>query len=255
MTVPYQTYEPVQEPVPIGTEFQCPSSGEAFSFTVRVRWAWVGGVYGRGDIRGDVAPFARQTWDRVVGTARHVLRRFPPDRAADAEDELNRKLEALSRTEQPASGKANWVARAEVDSHDDVRDARRRGWAATRQSGSEQAAALERVAHYRERIRSWRQLLADIGLDDPQETPAPYLAPYLLKLATKPDEAAETVLEMARRREEKDLELMGFLDAAVKGRGSVNLYEYDLAMDTALSRLMQWAGLRSPGGNGDGATP
>lgn len=253
MTTPYQSFEPVQEAVPIGTPFQCPSSGEAFPFTVRVRWWWIGSPQGRGDIQADVKPIMRKTWDQILVTTRKVLRGHEPELAQEAESALNQALDELSGSEQPIPEKVRWSARAEVDCHEDVRDALRRGWVVSKR----QNAALAQVEKYEKRILRWRELLATIGLDDLEDKPAPFLAPYLLKLAMKPEEADETVMVMARRREEKDEELMDFLDAAVKGRGAVNLYEYDRAMDTALSRLMQWAGLTPPaeGSGTDGGSP
>ena len=57
---------------------------------------------------------------------------------------------------------------------------------------------------------------------------------------------AEVVDRMAASREEKDDQLLSAVVEAMEGRSQLNLLEADLAYDSALRRLMQWAGLPVP---------
>jgi hypothetical protein len=195
-----------------------------------------------------------------MASARALLRQFPPDRPADAEKALNFSLEQLARDDQPIPEKAVWSARAEVDPHDDVRELMRQK--SKRRAGivADREYSLELADAYREAVARWKKLLEDIGLDDGGARPAPYVAPFLVRLAARPEEAPTIVQELAGHREERDSELFDTVKTAIEGTGKVNLMEYELAMDSALRRLMHWAGLALPGdaghdaiGNGNGS--
>jgi hypothetical protein len=239
---------PVLEYVAEPLELRTPAEGDAYDFTVTVYRVWTDGGRSPDAVQRRFLDFEGQVNESIALTTRRVLRRYAPHRTDDAESDLNDQLDRLAR-EGLGDRWLRWSARAEVAAHDDVRAILRTAW--TRQS---EVTALheyseEIVKKYTDTIELWRKFLAGLGIGEfTGDQPAPFIAPHLVRLAADPGSAASIIQELAKRREEKDGELLSQVSEAVRNvdNADVNLFEYEVAQSSALSRLMEWAGLPVP---------
>ncbi len=175
---------------------------------------------------------------------RCVLRTYPPHQAAEAETCLNARLDVLAHQGLPETT-LGWSARAEVTLHTDVRTLQQQAWTRALEQDALHDFSQQLVGNYTEMATQWRRLLAMLGIDalDADLPPAPYLARYLLRLAAQPQHAADIVDRLAEQRESKDDDLLATVFKAVDNANNVDLLEFDVAHNSALVRLMQWAGL------------
>ncbi|GAA3621653.1 hypothetical protein GCM10022223_43180 [Kineosporia mesophila] len=232
--------------------FSSPSRGDAYDFSVRLRWIWTGGTWDGPTIARDVDRFKGEVWEDIAVAVRCILRTFPPDAAAEAESALNRRLAEITAQKQPSGTDLHWSIRAEVTPHEDVRQIQQQGWTHRLSWNAEQKLALVMVSDLKELTTNWRDLLKHVGIGTEEElaamdTPPPFIARHLIRLATQsPHKAAEVVDLLAQDRDQRDERLLEAVTGAVNGLDSVNLLEYDVTYDSALRSLMAWAGLPVP---------
>ncbi|WP_239336236.1 hypothetical protein [Frankia sp. CiP3] len=228
----------------VGEPVQTPSKGDAYDFEVTVRCAWHDGQRPVTEIRSRAADYESLVQEKIAVATRCVLRAYPPHQAAEAETCLNAQLDVLARQGLPETT-LGWSARAEVTLHTDVRALQQQAWTRALQQDALHDFSQQLVSNYTEMATQWRRLLAMLGIDalDAELPPAPYLARHLLRLAAQPEHAADVVDQLAEQREAKDDELLTTVFQAVDNANNVNLLEFDVAHNSALVRLMQWAGL------------
>jgi hypothetical protein len=227
--------------------FTTPARGDAFEFHVSIRWRWTDGRWSTRWLKRPTGPSRGEVWEEIAVATRCMLRRYPPHMPAEAEAALNNRLDGM------AAEDGRWRGRAEVGLDEAVRQQQQESWkrvltqhADQKLVRTERRAAHELLDDYAKLVRRWQTLLADVGIGEKGETPPPYLGRYLVRLAAEPTTAANVVDRLSDRREEKDDELLQAVVDAMTGRDQVNLLETDLAYDSALRRLVDWAGLPLP---------
>jgi hypothetical protein len=236
--------EYVTEPL----EFRTPARGGAFDFLVAVSCVWTDGGRSETSVRRRCEQYERQVSEMIAVTARDVLRCHDPDRTAAAEDDLNRVLDELAR-KGLGDRRPRWSARAEVTPHETVQAVLRTAWSRHSEVTALHEYSTEVIEKYRDTIGRWRRFLAELGIGElTSDQPAPFIAPHLVRLAADPGSAAGIIEELARRREDKDGELLKEVSDAIRNveAADVNLFEYEAAQSSALSRLMEWAGFPVP---------
>ena len=229
-----------------------PAKGDAYDFLVDVHWRWTDGHWSTRWLKRSTGPGRATVWEEISIAVRCVLRAFPPHMPAEAEEALNLRLGEM------AGRDGRWRARAEVGLDDAVRELQQESWnrvlkqdadrtLARNQRRADHELAQAVLEDHATLVQRWRRLLADVGIgEDDGGTPPPYVGRYLIRLAADPTAAADVVDRLSERREERDDQLMEAVIAAMKSRNDVNLMEADLAYDSALRRLMDWAGLPLP---------
>jgi hypothetical protein len=227
------------------SRFTTPSKGDAYDFTVRIRWVWVGGQWRDTRLAETVEPLKADVWEQIAVATRCVLRAFPPHMAAEAEEKLNSRLDEIMRRQSPDTV-ARWTARAEVSPHEEVQKQQQEAWSQRLAQAAHQELAGAIVDDFAVMTAKWQELLAKVGIWRPEEIPPAFLGRYLVRLAAEPTHAAAVVDALSERREQKDHELLQAVVDAVRGVDNLNLLEADLAYDSALRRLMAWAGIPLP---------
>jgi hypothetical protein len=241
---------PVEEPgryvppVPT-TELVLPSHGDAYDFTVRIRWEWSARGWPIARLADAVRPLTDDVWQQIVLIARQVLRSFPPHLPADAETALNRRLKE-ARKSQPPGSPIRWSALAEVRPHEKIRQQQQEAWSRRLRRAADQEMARIVIDDYIELTAKCRELLTTVGIGMADGPPPAFIGRYLVQLATDPTTAASVIDALSEHREEKDKEMLQAVVDAVHRSPTVNLMEADLAYDSALRRLMDWAGLPVP---------
>jgi hypothetical protein len=231
--------------------FTTPSAGDAYDFSVRIHWVWTGGNWRSDRLADSVEPLKADVWEQIAIATRCILRSFPPHLAAEAEEKLNNRLGEIM-DKQSSGLPARWTARAEVSPHEEVQKQQQEAWSRRlRQAANHELAGII-VDDYAVMTDKWRELLEQVGIRTTKpggalnEPPPPFLGRYLVRLAYDPAAAAAVVDALSNHREQKDHELLETVDAAIKGHDNLNLMEADTAYDSALRRLMDWAGLPLP---------
>ncbi|MGF7236177.1 MAG: hypothetical protein ACQSGP_14620 [Frankia sp.] len=234
-------------PTTPSTSFLTPSKGDAYDFSVEVKWAWTGGADDVAALEEEVEPYREDTWDKIAVAIRCILRCYPPHQAAEAEAAINRRLADLALDDQADGTAARWAARVEVSLHEDVRSIQQAAWARRLRRAADHELAGTLVDNHIEMAHRWRRLLAEIGIGEATDAPPPpFVGRYLLRLAAEPAEAPNVVDVLSHQRELKDRELLDTVFKAVTSADNVNLLEFEATYDSALRRLMAWAGLPLP---------
>lgn len=232
-------------PTAPASTFTTPSKGDAYDFTVQIHWVWTGGLWRDTWLADAVEPLKADVWEQIAVATRCILRTFPPHMPAEAEAKLNSRLDEIMRQQSPGVA-ARWTARAEVSPHEAVQKQQQEAWSRRLAQAAHHELASFIVDDYAVMTDKWQALLAKVGIWKPDELPPAFIGRYLVSLAAEPTRAAAVVDALSERREQKDHELLDTVAAAVKGADNLNLLEADLAYDSALRRLMAWAGLPLP---------
>jgi hypothetical protein len=240
-------------------ELQSPAKGDGFDFTVRVHVTWRSPdsitLY---ELQERVRRYEVTVWEDIEGEVRGVARRFPPNQPAEAEQALAENLRCLACDWRPDGGRADrvyWRARVGVDPAEPVKQLQQEFWAQrlkhvavedlsrAKQAGSDEFAR-ERVKQLRDLVGRWRLFLGDLNVDNPDEEPAPSLAPHLARLAARPGEAAETVDALARDWNQRSTYLLRVVEQAIVNNQNVNTYEFLTSYESALKLLLEHIGSR-----------
>ncbi len=238
--------------------FETPALGDGFNFRVRVRCSWtVQATASEDEMEAKVAEvreFIGQsraiTRDRIEERVRPVARTFAPYRAAEAEKALNETISDCLN-----DGDVRVTVRTWVDVSDPVREDLQKVWhdrlIADGTCELEGAVKKEHVKLLGELQEAWRKLLvaglAGIGAVD--EANATWLAPYALKLAEDPQNAAAYLQSVLDRRVTHAEQLLADLGAlAIDDR--VEAIEFAFQSQSALLSLLMYLGVPVPVQNG-----
>jgi hypothetical protein len=220
---------------------------------VELNWVWKGHARNEQALIEEVEDYEADVYEKILVATRCVLRCFPPHQAAEAETKLNARLAEIARAATFTDTAARWTARAEVSLHDTVRELQQRAWSRRLEWHADHELAKIVVADYEELAHRWRAMLQNIGIGtaraDMMKAPPPFLTRHLVRLAAQPQNAADIVDALSAQREEKDQELLQAVMKAISNFDNANLLEFETAHDSALRRLMDWAGLQLPDGN------
>jgi hypothetical protein len=238
--------------------FETPALGDAFNFHVRVRCSWTVQATASekekkkkvAEVREFIKKNRAITRDRVEERVRPVARTFPPYRAAEAEKALNETISDCLN-----DGNVRVTVRTWVDVSDPVRDDLQKVWSErlVADSADELAGSLkkEHVRLLGELQNAWRKLLiAGLeGIGAVDEAKAAWLAPYALRLAEHPENAAEYLEEILEKRVEHAEQLLTDLGVlAMDDR--VEAIEFAFQSQSALHRLLMYLGVPLPSPSG-----
>lgn len=241
-------------------EFETPALGDAFNFRVRVRCSWTVQATASdeemdekiAEIREFIAKSRAITRDRIEERVRPVARTFAPYRAAQAEKALNATISDCLN-----DGDVRVTVRTWVDVTDPVREDLKKVWHDRLMADS--AAELQGILK-KEHVKllgelqdAWRQLLIGglEGIGAVDEANATWLAPYALRLAENPENAAKCLheaLELRVGHAEQLLADLGVL--AMDDR--VEAIEFAFQSQSALHRLLMYLGVPVPSLSGVG---
>jgi hypothetical protein len=244
---------------------ETPALGDAFNFLVRVRCSWTVQATASEEEMEEKIAAVREfieksraiTRDRIEERVRPVARTFPPYRAAEAERALNDTISDCLN-----DGDVRVTVRTWVDVSDPVRADLQKVWhdrlvadSSCELEGDLKKARIQldgdlKKEHVRllgERQDAWRELLiaglAGIGAVD--EAKATWLAPYALKLAEDPENAAGYLQSVLERRVSHAEQLLGALGVlAMDDR--VEAIEFAFQSQSALHRLLMYLGVPVP---------
>ncbi len=249
--------------------FETPALGDGFNFRVRVRCSWtVQATASEEEMEqkiAEVREFIEQsrpiTRDRLEERVRPIARTFPPYRAAEAEQTLNETISDCLN-----DGDIRVTVRTWVDVSDPVREDLQKVWheRLVAESGSELDSELKKrqmnlngdlkkahVALLGELQEEWRKLLIAglVGMGAVDEANATWLAPYALKLAEDPENAAGYLKNVLDRRVDHAEQLLADLGAlAIDDR--VEAIEFAFQSQSALHRLLMYLGVPIPAQSG-----
>jgi hypothetical protein len=249
--------------------FETPALGDAFNFRVRVRCSWnVQATASEEEteeriagIRQFIEKSRALTRDRIEERVRPVARSFPPYRAAEAEKALNDTVSDCLN-----DGDVRVTVRVWVDVADPVREDLQKVWhdRLIAHSGRELETDLKKAQvqlegdlrkdHIKllgELQDAWRKLLIAglMGMGAVDEAKATWLAPYALKLAEDPENAAVYLKDVLERRVAHAEQLLADLGVlAIDDR--VEAIEFAFQSQSALLRLLMYLGVPVPAQNG-----
>jgi hypothetical protein len=235
-------------------EFETPALGDAFNFRVRVRCSWTVQATASEEDRdkkiAEVREFIEKsraiTRDRIEERVRPVARTFAPYRADEAEKALNKTISDCLN-----DGDVRVTVRTWVDVSDPVRDDLQKVWRERliADSAAELQGSLkkEHVRLLGELQEAWRELLiAGLeGIGAVDEAKAAWLAPYALRLAEHPENAAEYLKEVLELRVDHAERLLADLGVLAMDE-RVEAIEFAFQSQSALHRLLMYLGVPVP---------
>jgi hypothetical protein len=246
MPEPIDIHEPSEEFV-----IDTPALGDAFDFKIRVRCSWC--------VQATALPSERQqkiaevrklieksrptTKDRIEEHVRPVARKFPPYRAAEAEDALNEVLVGCL-----SDGDVQVKIRTWVDVSDPIRTELQKVW---RQRLTEDTNGDRRKAYAEllgELQESWQQVLFK-GLENmgaTEEAKTGWLAPYALALAENPKNAPRYLTEVLTKRVDHAEQLLAALSALALNDQRLEDLEFVFQSESALRALLVYLGVPVP---------
>jgi hypothetical protein len=253
--------------------FETPALGDGFNFRVRVRCSWTVQATASeeetkrktAEVRDFIERSRAITRDRLEERIRPIARTFPPYQAANAEKALNDTIADCLN-----DGDVRVTVRTWIDVVDPVREDLQKVWheRLIAESGSELERDLKKdqmvlsgdlkkahVALLGELQEDWQKLLIAglTGMGAVEEASATWLAPYALKLAEDPDNAAGYLKDVLERRVDHAERLLADLGAlAIDDR--VEAIEFAFQSQSALHRLLMYLGvpIPAPSGTADG---
>ena len=173
--------------------------GDAFNFLIRVRCSWCVQATATAEkrdertqqIRTFIADNRPAILERVEDTIRPLARTFPPYRAAEAEDEINKGLTGCL-----SDGDVRVTVVARVDVCEPVREDLQKAWRERLLLDCNGDFRQRHVEVLKELQESWRELLIEglEGVGEVQAAKTGWIAPYALALAQDPEQSAAVYL-------------------------------------------------------------
>ena len=232
---------------------ESPAMGDAYSFHIRVRCSWCVQATASEDekeemiaeIRDFIAKSRGVTRERLEERIRPIARKFPPYRAAEAEEVLNQEIvDCLN------DGAVRVKVRAWVDVSDPVREDLKKVWQQRLTVDADGDLKKADVDLLTELQAAWQRLLLK-GLEDIGAVPEAktgWLAPYALALAQDPKDAAEYLKGALDKRVNQTEKLLRDLGALVTDE-RIEEIEFAFQSDSALRALLTYLGVPIPSRN------
>jgi hypothetical protein len=229
---------------------ESPAMGDAYNFHIRVRCSWCIQATATeedkeemiAEIRDFIAKSRVITRERLEERIRPIARKFPPYRAAEAEEVLNREIvDCLN------DGAVRVKVRAWVDVSDPVREDLKKVWQqrlTVDADGDLKKAYVDLLAELQS---AWQRLLLT-GLEDIGAVPEAqtgWLAPYALALAQDPKDAAGYLKGALEKRVNQTEKLLSDLGALVMDE-RIEEIEFAFQSDSALRALLTYLGVPVP---------
>jgi hypothetical protein len=236
---------------------ETPAMGDAYNFSIRVRCSWCVQATATeeererkiADVRAFIAKSRAITRERIEERVRPLARKFPPYRAAEAEELLNQEIvDCLN------DGDVQVKVRAWVDVTGPVREDLRKVWQQrllVDAEGDLKKAYVELLAALQE---AWQRLLVKglEGIGAVPEAKTGWLAPYALALAQDHKNAAAYLKAALDDRVSHAEELLSELGALVLDN-RIEEIEFAFQSDSALRALLTYLGVPVPSRDGDKA--
>jgi hypothetical protein len=233
---------------------ETPAQGDAFNFLIRIRCSWHVQATATEEERerktAEVRAFIQDsrtiTRERLEERIRPIARKFPPYRAAEAEELLNGEIvDCLN------DGDVLVKVRAWVDVCDPVREELQKVWRERLKVDAEGDEKKDYVKLLAELQDSWRLLLVAglEGIGAVPEAKTGWLAPYALALAQDSKNAAGYLKTALKLRVEHTERLLNDLGALVLD-DRIEEVEFAFQSDSALRSLLTYLGVPVPSRNG-----
>jgi hypothetical protein len=208
--------------------------GIAFDATVYCIWE---ASYGPGQL----ADLITRQQPAVELDIRQQLRIFAhvyqPERAGDAERELTQQLRQAPAVVEPHGQCRPWLVT--LDSDPVVRQQRQREWAVESEAQQRHRRAVTRITEIDQLRLAWEHFLdaADEGSKRTAEA---------VRLALRPEDAPDVVLEAASRHQDTIEGLQALCDRAIEVHRQQDVYDFVVSFDSALRNLMNHLDRPSP---------
>lgn len=237
---------------------ESPAMGDAFNFLIRVRCSWCVQATATAEkrdertqqIRTFIADNRPAILERVEDTIRPLARKFPPYRAAEAEDEINKGLTGCL-----SDGDVRVTVVARVDVCEPVREDLQKAWRERLLLDCNGDFRQRHVEVLKELQDKWRELLLEglEGIGEVQKAKAAWIAPYALALAQDPQQsAAEHLQTLVDHRVSHAEKLLANLSRLVVDERIEEL-EFAFQSDSALRAVLTLLGVPVPEPRGDAA--
>lgn len=226
-----------------------PAQDDAFDFAVSVlvKWEVRGTAPGEPLRQADpeelerfIASSRRGMREVIEERVRPVARRFPPYRAAEAESEIARELQACFH-----DGDLQARVRVRVDVTEPVREELRKVWIARLHVDAKGDMRKDDVRLTSELQDIWHEVLRK-GLTEFGEVDiarASWIAPYALALTEEPEHAASYLQLMLDKRIGNAVELLDNLSKIVLSGDHVDALEIAFQSDSALRAVLRELGV------------
>jgi hypothetical protein len=233
---------------------ESPAKGDAFNFLIRVRCSWC--VQGTAtakekerrtaQIRDFIETSRTITRERIEERIRPIARRFPPYRAAEAEEVLNKEISDCLR-----GGDVRVTVRAWVDVCDPVREDLQKVWQQRLMVDAEGDLKEVYVNLLTSLQAAWQRLLVTgmEGIGTVPEAAAGWLAPYALALAEDPKNPAQYLRSALDHRVSHAEKLLTDLGGLVMD-DQIEAIEFAFQSDSALRAVLTYLGVPVPSRNG-----
>jgi hypothetical protein len=234
---------------------ETPAMGDGFHFIVRIRCSWcVQATATEGEkerktteVREFIQKSRDITRERIEERIRPIARTFPPYRAAEAEELINKEIvDCLN------DGNVRVTVRAWVDVCEPVRQDLQKVWQARLADDAEADMNKAYVGALTILQQAWQQLLVT-GLETmgavPEDNTA-WLAPYALALSQDRKNASKYLKGALDARVNHTENLLRSLSMMVLD-DQIEAIEFAFQSDSALHRLLTLLGVPIPANNGD----
>jgi hypothetical protein len=236
---------------------ETPAMGDGFNFVVRVRCSWcVQATATKKEKAREIAKvreFIKEsqevTRERIEERIRPIARTFPPYRAAEAEELINKEIvDCLN------DGKVRVTVRARVDVCEPVRQDLQKVWQRRLADDAEADANKAYAEALTVLQKAWTELLVKglASMGAVPENSTAWLAPYALALSQDPKHAADFLRRALNERVNHTELLLRDLGLMVVDE-QMEAIEFAFQSDSALRALLTLLGVPIPAKNGDHA--
>ncbi|MEV0565881.1 hypothetical protein [Dactylosporangium sp. NPDC050588] len=224
--------------------FTTPAKGDSYDFSITVDLCFCAtGVVAPARLDAKLDARLPDLTAELMTSARPIARDFPPFRPGAAEPPVSRAIQqaveaALAGVPDEDGVYLSCSARVRVDMPAEVRELQRLALAEqvkfeSRYEQSEQSA--HRLGELRE---VWSKFIND-GL--PQ-----WVTPYAMAMAQQPAQVAPLLFKLRDDRKDEAAKLVDAVAAVAAGADRMDLLEFALATDSALSKTYEILGIASP---------
>lgn len=248
--LPFPVPAPVLGHADADDEFPTPAKGDAYDFTIKVRFDWCSRALATTEHERAVKEFElRQAayfqktdvLERIKNLIRPVARRFHPYQPA----ELEQTLHDMGLCVELNNGELQVHARIWVEPDPEVRQEMRDGAKDRLKKDSDRQSQELQIANLRTLRAKWdallREALGDMGEVDAERLG--WLKPYPLALAEKTKDAHVLLDEMLDARRNDGRALLNHLGQLAKTNKDIDVWDVVVKQDNAVRAVMQMLGV------------
>jgi hypothetical protein len=233
---------------------ETPAQGEAFTFQIKVRCSWhVPDAEARAERRltsWEIQDFIERSRTTAQSTLEDLIRpaarQFPPHRAAEAEQALNKAVAGCLD-----GGNVRVTVRVRVEVCSAIRQKLELEWEDRLKKDVADDTQKAHVQALRDLQEEWRKLLVAglEGIGAVPEAKTEWLAPYALALAENPKGASEQLRKVLEDRvSQTETLLKNLIQTSLDGR--MDALEFAYQSESTLRALLVYLGVPVPSANG-----